>query len=145
MLLSAGAFFHLAISADDVPQTTACRVLIGALAGILTLNWPRGKLFLGDGGAYMAGAALGWITIMIYARVPEVSAWALLLICAYPIQEVLFSIWQRRRRKKHWGHPDRLHLHSLVGQHLVKPWMSRSSALARNSATGLVMLLVIRR
>lgn len=141
VLVGASAFYYLAYVAGDTELMTACSVLIGALAGFLLLNWPRGKLFLGDGGAYLAGSSLGWLAVMINARIPEVSAWALLLICAYPVQEVLFTIWRRRRRQKHWGHPDRLHLHSLVGRRLIKPLMPRSSALARNSATGLVMLM----
>jgi UDP-N-acetylmuramyl pentapeptide phosphotransferase/UDP-N-acetylglucosamine-1-phosphate transferase len=141
VVLATAAFFYLAASAGDTQLAAACALFIGALLGFLLVNWPRGRLFLGDGGAYLAGSALGWLAVLLNARLPDVSAWAILLICAYPIQEVLFSIWRRRRKPNAWGQPDRLHLHSLVGRRVVKPRMPRASLTARNSATGAVMLL----
>jgi len=141
VVVSASAFFLLAQQAGDAELMMACGILIAAVAGFIVINWPGGKLFLGDGGAYLAGTALGWLAVMFNARIPEISAWAMLLICAYPIQEVLFSIWRRRSRKMHWGDPDRLHLHSLVGRRVVNPCMPWASRTTRNSVTGLVMLL----
>lgn len=139
-LVITAAFLYIAQAAGDHELVTTCWVLMGALGGFLVLNWPQGRLFLGDGGAYLAGCSVAWLAVMLNARIPDVSAWALLLICFYPIQEVKFSIWRRRQRRRHWGHPDRLHLHSLVGRRLIRFWLPTATPLARNSATGLTML-----
>ena len=70
-----------------------------------------------------------------------VSAWAPMLVCGFPVLEVLFSIVRRRRRHLSPGDPDRLHLHSLVKRRLVRGLLPRSSRLVRNSATGAIMWL----
>jgi UDP-N-acetylmuramyl pentapeptide phosphotransferase/UDP-N-acetylglucosamine-1-phosphate transferase len=82
---------------------------------------------------------LAWIAVLILARHPEVSAWAPLLVCGYPILEVVFSIVRRRRRGLSPGDPDRLHLHSIVKKRLVRQMLPRASNLIRNSVTGTIM------
>jgi UDP-N-acetylmuramyl pentapeptide phosphotransferase/UDP-N-acetylglucosamine-1-phosphate transferase len=94
-------------------------LVIGATVGFLMLNYPSGKLFLGDGGAYFLGF---WVSEMgvLLARRPDVNAWQVLAICGYPIIEVLFSIYRRKFvRKVSPGAPDALHLHGLVFRRLV--------------------------
>jgi UDP-N-acetylmuramyl pentapeptide phosphotransferase/UDP-N-acetylglucosamine-1-phosphate transferase len=94
-------------------------LVIGATIGFLMLNYPSGKMFLGDGGAYFLGF---WVSEMgvLLARHPEVSAWQVLAICSYPIIEVMFSIYRRKFvRKVSPGAPDALHLHGLVFRRLV--------------------------
>ena len=125
----------------DVDLARLCLILGAAVLGFLAVNWPLGKIFLGDGGAYFVGFALAWVAVLILQRHTEVSAWAPMLVCGYPILEVLFSILRRRRRNLSPGDPDRLHLHSLVKRRLVRRLMPRASNLARNSATGAVMWL----
>ena len=120
-------------------QVIACILIGGAMLGFLLINWPFGKLFLGDGGAYFVGFALAWIAVLLLARHPEVSAWAPLLICGYPILEVLFSIVRRRRRGLSPGDPDRLHLHSIVKKRVARHLLPRASNLIRNSVTGSIM------
>ena len=110
--------------------------------GFFVVNWPFGKLFLGDGGSYLLGFALAWIAVLLVERNPSVSAFAVLLICIHPVTEVLFSVYRRWKKKLHPGHPDRLHFHSLVKQRYVRRWLGGYSNLARNSATGLLMALI---
>lgn len=131
----------LAVSAGDSELAVTCTILAAAVAGFGIVNWPWGKIFLGDGGAYFIGFALAWIAVLLKARNPEISAWAPVLICGYPILEVLFSIWRRVKRKLDPGAPDRLHLHSLVKRRLIHRLLPRSSQLTRNSATGASMWL----
>ena len=80
-----------------------------------------------------------WIAVLLLERHPDVSAWAPLLVSAYPILEVVFSIVRRRRRGLSPGDPDRLHLHSLVKKRLVRHLLPNSSNLLRNSVTGSIM------
>ena len=132
----------IAASAGDTDLAGVCLVLAGAVLGFGLVNWPLGRIFLGDGGAYFVGFALAWVAVLLKARNPEVSAWAPVLVCGFPILEVLFSIWRRAKRKLSPGNPDRLHLHSLVRRRLVGRVMKKRSHLACNSATGCTMWLV---
>ena len=139
IILTAFGFMTTALGDHDL--ALVCLILAGAVLGFLLVNWPLGKIFLGDGGAYFVGFALAWISVLILQRHPEVSAWAPMLVCGFPILEVLFSIMRRRRRQLSPGDPDRLHLHSLVKRRLARRLMPRSCRLSRNSATGAIMWL----
>ncbi|RZA07449.1 MAG: hypothetical protein EOP02_37405 [Proteobacteria bacterium] len=93
---------------------------IGATFGFLALNYPRGKLFLGDGGAYFLGFWVSEMAVLLLVRNPAVNAWQVLAICAYPVIEVLFSIYRRKViQGVSPGAPDALHLHTLVFRRLV--------------------------
>lgn len=133
------AFGVMTTALGDHDLARVCLILAGAVVGFLLLNWPLGKIFLGDGGAYFVGFALAWLAVLIQQRHAEVSAWALMLVCGFPILEVLFSIVRRRRRNLSPGDPDRLHLHSLVKRRLVRALLPNASNLVRNSATGAIM------
>lgn len=133
------SFGLISSSLGDTDLAYTGLILAGAMLGFGLVNWPMGKLFLGDGGAYFVGFALAWLAVLVPARHPEVSAWASMAVCGYPVLEVLFSIVRRRRRHMSPGAPDRLHLHSLVRRRLVGRLLPRASNLARNSATGAIM------
>ena len=132
-------FAAICFSVGDVDLAYVCVMLVGAVTGFLLINWPLGKLFLGDGGAYFIGFALAWIAVLMLARHPQISAWAPLLVCGYPVLEVVFSIVRRRKRGLSPGSPDRMHLHSIVKKRYIRHRMPRASNLVRNSATGSVM------
>ena len=78
---------------------------------------------------------------MIAMRNPSVSPWAPMLACGYPILEVLFSMARRRARTLKLGHPDRLHLHSLVWSRVTRKWLSKASTVAQNASVMPLMLL----
>lgn len=98
--------------------------LVGAVAlmGFLALNFPFGKIFLGDGGAYLIGFWIAECAILLLQRNDDVSTWAVLLCCIYPVWETLFSMWRKSLvRKTGMSRPDRLHLHMLV----YRRWIPR--------------------
>ena len=132
-------FGVMATALGDPDLAIVCLILAGAMLGFLLVNWPFGKIFLGDGGAYFVGFALAWLAVLILARHSKISAWAPMLICGYPVLEVLFSIIRRRRRNLSPGDPDRLHLHSLVKRRLVRRLLPKAGNLVRNSVTGAIM------
>ena len=133
------AFGVMTTALGDHDLAMVCLILAGAVAGFLLMNWPLGKIFLGDGGAYFAGFAVAWLAVLILARHAEVSAWAPMLVCGFPVLEVLFSIVRRRRRNLSPGNPDRLHLHSLVKRRVTRALLPHASSLVHNSATGAIM------
>ncbi len=123
----------------DVQLVNVCVILAAAITGFLLVNWPFGKLFMGDGGAYFVGFAVAWVAVLLLEHHPEVSAWCPLLICAYPVLEVVFSMRRRRLRNQIVGHADRLHLHSLVKRRVVRQLFPRVNRTLRNSITGALL------
>ncbi len=123
----------------DVDITRTCFIVGGAVIGFVLVNWPWGKIFLGDGGAYFLGFAVAWMAIILVAHQPEVSAWCPLLLCSGPVLEVCFTILRRWRRRGKLGAPDALHLHSLVKRRLTRRLLPNASRVVRNSVTGAIM------
>lgn len=102
-----------------------------AIAGFLVWNYPRGKVFLGDAGAYFLGFMYAELSIAIVARNPGVSAWFVIALAAYPIVETLYSIYRRKVLLRTASMvPDAGHLHSLTFRELV---MRGHSAHAKES------------
>jgi UDP-N-acetylmuramyl pentapeptide phosphotransferase/UDP-N-acetylglucosamine-1-phosphate transferase len=115
---------------------------IGATLGFLALNYPRGRLFLGDGGAYFLGFWVSEMAVLLLVRNPSVNAWQVLAICAYPVIEVLFSMYRRKLiQKVSPGAPDALHLHTLVFRRLVSRHVRQDAARPwkRNAAVACVI------
>ena len=89
--------------------------MIGAIAGFLIWNYPRGRVFLGDAGAYFLGFMYAELSIQIVARNPGVSAWFVIALAAYPIIETVYSIYRRKLVHRTASmQPDAGHLHSLI-------------------------------
>lgn len=137
--MSTLAFIGLSMIAwqvGDISLAGAGLVLAACIWGFFWVNWPLGKLFLGDGGSYFIGFSLAWMAVLLIERNSGVSAFAALVVCVHPVTEVLFSIYRRRIKKLNPGHPDRLHFHSLVKQRYVRRWFGSYSNRVRNSITG---------
>jgi UDP-N-acetylmuramyl pentapeptide phosphotransferase/UDP-N-acetylglucosamine-1-phosphate transferase len=95
--------------------------MIGAIGGFLIWNYPRGLIFLGDGGAYFIGFMIGELSILMLYRHPNISPWFPLLLCIYPVFETLFSIYRKLwLRGRSPGMPDGVHLHMLIYKRLVR-------------------------
>jgi UDP-N-acetylmuramyl pentapeptide phosphotransferase/UDP-N-acetylglucosamine-1-phosphate transferase len=114
-------------------------ILAAAVAGFWLVNFPWGKLFLGDGGAYFAGFALAWIAVLLPMRNPAVSPWASLLVCGYPVIEVLYSVARRWNLGQSPGQPDRRHLHSMVASRIVLRHLRGVDPTLQNSAVSVLM------
>lgn len=133
------ALAAIAARADDAPLALACVLVAAAVAGFWLLNFPWGKIFLGDGGAYFAGFALAWLTVLLAMRNPTVSPWAGLMVCAYPVIEVIYSIVRRYWQRQSPGAPDSLHLHSLVKTQVIRKLVPHWPAAHRNAAVSPLM------
>ncbi len=134
ILVGLSSLGFTAYLAGDVTLAKVCFVLGGVTGGFLLMNFPLGKIFLGDGGAYFLGFCLAWVALLLPMRNPGVSAWASLMACGYPVMEALFSIARRYRRATHVGHPDRLHLHSLIKRRLSRIQLKHWPLTFQNAA-----------
>ena len=135
-------FGAIAWQAGDITLASLALVLASCVCGFFWVNWPFGKLFLGDGGSYFIGFALAWLAVLLIERNQSVSAFAALVICIHPITEVVFSLYRRKVRAQNPGMPDRQHFHSLVKRRYVARWFGRYSNRVRNSITGIVVALM---
>jgi UDP-N-acetylmuramyl pentapeptide phosphotransferase/UDP-N-acetylglucosamine-1-phosphate transferase len=140
--LAFGSFAFIAYQVGDIPLAALSLVVAACVWGFFWVNWPYGKIFLGDGGSYFVGFSLAWVAVMLIERNSDVSAFAALLICVHPVTEVLFSIYRRKIKDMHPGHPDRMHFHSLIKQRYVRQWFTKISADGHNSITGLLVGLM---
>ncbi|RAX53910.1 hypothetical protein CCY99_05705 [Helicobacter sp. 16-1353] len=96
--------------------------LIGGILGFLLLNFPKGKIFLGDGGAYLLGFLMAFLLITLTQDGgKKVSAWYGVCIMIYPIFEVLFSIYRKKfLREMSAMEPDSVHFHMLVYKRITR-------------------------
>ncbi|HEY8357317.1 MAG TPA: glycosyltransferase, partial [Ramlibacter sp.] len=139
LVISLLGLASIALNVGDLPLAGVAAVVAAAVTGFWLVNFPWGKLFLGDGGAYFSGFALAWLSVELLSRNPQVSPWASVLLCGYPTLEVLYSVIRRRRVRQSPGAADRHHLHSLVATQLVHPRLPRLHPNLRNAAVSIVM------
>ena len=72
--------------------------LVGALAGFLVFNRPPARIYLGDGGSYLLGAALAVLMSLSWSgSVHRSTGVAALALVAIPVAEVTCAIIRRRR------------------------------------------------
>lgn len=129
-------FGLIAFSVGDISLSIICLIIAGAVLGFFLINWPYGKIFLGDGGAYFLGFTLAWIAVLLPERNQSVSPWASLLVCSYPILEVSFSFIRKSLRKGyHPSQPDGVHLHMLTNRRWVRRFFPKSTKTIQNSMT----------
>jgi len=93
---------------------TIVTVTTGATFGFFILNFPKGKIFLGDGGAYLLGFIVAILGIFLASKYESVSPWYILAIFIYPVWEVLFSIMRKLYIGLSPMQPDAYHFHMLV-------------------------------
>ncbi len=131
-IISLLAIGYVAFKVNDSLILSTSLTIAGAIAGFFIWNYPRGLIFLGDGGAYLIGFLIATLSILLVSRNSEVSPWFSLLVNAYPIFETLFSIW---RRKIHQGKnpslPDGAHFHSLIYRRVIRWATAGKSKIVR--------------
>jgi len=120
-IISTAAIAFVAFKVGDLALVYGALILIGAVLGFFIWNYPRGLIFLGDGGAYLIGFVIAALSILLVYRHPAVSPWFALLVNAYPIFETLFTIWRRSvHQGRSAGLPDGAHFHSLIYRRVLR-------------------------
>jgi UDP-GlcNAc:undecaprenyl-phosphate GlcNAc-1-phosphate transferase len=101
--------------------------LTGALAAFLLFNRPPARIYLGDGGAYLIGAALASLLVLAWApkRPIAVSVGSLALV-ACPVGELALTVLRRRWAGRPLSTGDRDHVYD----QLVRRGWSRNRSVA---------------
>ncbi|MDP3423874.1 MAG: glycosyltransferase [Burkholderiaceae bacterium] len=145
------ALVHVALQVGDRQVAGLLLALVGATAGFLVWNYPRGLIFAGDGGAYLWGGVIAIASITLVQRHEEVSPWFPMLLLIYPVWETVFSIYRKLARGVSPGVADALHFHQLIYRRIVREVFHDDEArrmLMRNNRTspylwGFTLLTVI--
>lgn len=111
--------------------------LAAAVAVFLIFNFPRARIFLGDTGSYVLGYVICWFGILLCFRFPAVSPWAILLILAYPLSELVVTLARRllaghspfRADARHMHHLVRLLLSQTTSHGKPMPWQNPATSL----------------
>lgn len=117
MLLSFGI---VAYQVGDSAILHIVTITLASVFGFFLFNFPRGEIFLGDGGAYLLGFVVATIGITLAGHHEKVSPWFVLTVLIYPVWEVLFSIMRKLKAGKSPMEPDSLHLHMLIYRHISR-------------------------
>ncbi len=107
---------------------------IASILGFMLVNYPKGRIFLGDGGAYLLGFLIAVMSVLLLVRHSELTWFLPLSLAIYPVIETLYSIYRRKIKSTGAQKADALHLHSLVHKRLNRwAWGSVSNGMLRNS------------
>jgi len=155
ILLILGSFSIISYAHHNSELFNIITIISGSTLGFFVLNFPKGKIFLGDGGAYMLGFIVALLGIFLAGNYEDISPWYIIAIFIYPVWEVLFSII----RKLSIGHspmePDSCHMHMLIYRQITKnnplttlfiltallPNMLLSTLYAHSSIVNIVIIL----
>ena len=129
-ILTLTSITYVSFKNNDPLLVSTSLILIGAIAGFFVWNYPNGRIFLGDGGAYLIGFFIAVLSLLLVSRHESVSPFYALIVNSYPVFETLFTIW---RRKVHRGRksmtPDGIHFHSLIYRRILR-WATRDKKTA---------------
>ena len=117
--------------------------MVAAVLGFMALNFPMGKIFLGDGGAYAMGHLLVWSAIILINGATEVNAFAILLVFFWPVADTGLAIWRRWKLGNPTDRPDRLHFHQLAMRFLEIRFFGRDRRAIANPVATLTLIPMI--
>ena len=141
-IIALSAFCYIAYIENLDTLVIYISIVIGALLGIFLWNFPTGKIFLGDGGAYLIGFVLAIVALLLVKRSANVSPWFPLAVLIYPVFETIFSIYRKGLlRGLPVTDPDGIHMHMLIYGRVIRHFGS-SKVLSRNPKTSLLMWLL---
>jgi len=87
----------------------------------IIFNFPKAKIFLGDGGSYFLGTFIAISTIQTSIANPEISPFYFCILLFYLFFEVFFSFFRKLIKEKISPvKPDKSHLHMLLYKILIK-------------------------
>jgi UDP-GlcNAc:undecaprenyl-phosphate/decaprenyl-phosphate GlcNAc-1-phosphate transferase len=135
-ILASLAMTYVAYLLGDSMIMQLCSILAVSTFGFFIFNFPFGKIFMGDGGAYLIGLILAITGLIFVDRHEELSNWFVLLIFIYPMYELVFSIFRRKViHKTDATQPDAEHMHTLIYKKLIASELFSHNKIICNSFT----------
>lgn len=120
---------------DDQFMIVATGALAAATVGFAVFNFPRARLFAGDGGAYLLGSAISLFAILLCQRHPQISPWFVFALVLYPFVDTTAAIVRRVANGRPIMAPDADHLHTILARRLA----ARYDGAGRNLASAAIV------
>lgn len=118
-MIAAFALMWLSNIYNEPNLTLLGTAIFAASLGLFMLNYPNGRIFLGDAGAYTLGFLLAVSLITLHSKHVEISAFSILLLIFWPLADMGHSIFRRWLNGKRSDRPDKLHFHHVIMRSLV--------------------------
>lgn len=121
-------YFFISRIVGDTDIEFISAICAMTIFAFFVFNYPKGKIFLGDGGAYFIGFMLAAIAILLRKNnigegnpALEVSPWFILCTLIHPVWEVIFSFFRKAVIEKESPfNPDPYHIHQFIFIYLAK-------------------------
>ena len=148
---STGAVIFLVYFLISVVQNDAYAALLSVAAlamcvSFFGVNYPPADIFMGDGGSYIVGFLMGWVSLRLYSgATPSGDFWLslfLLVPCALPVLDMIRVASNRMRGGNSPTTADRTHLHHILVDR-YRPARALAILAMINLIIGLGSLLVV--
>ena len=141
-VISILGIFKFSQNAGDAELMLASLMLASPIIGFWLLNFLTGRIFLGDGGAYMIGHCVAWLSILLSVRNPEISPWAILLNTLLPVVDTVMAILRRMGSNLRVDQPDRCHFHHRIFYLVSRLCGHKVGLLVKNSLASSFVLTI---
>ena len=116
----------IAFEVNFISLTVFMVLIVSIVLGFAVINFPLGKIFLGDAGAYALGHILVWSSIILVNFDYTISPFSMLLIFFWPVGDTCLAIWRRLKLGNPTERPDRLHFHHVAMRLLEIRFLGRA-------------------
>ena len=116
---------------------------IVVLLSFLLFNFPKAKMFLGDGGSYLFGGLVALNIIQTNNLNPQISSFFFCILLFYLFFEVFFSFFRKLYLRRSPLKPDRDHMHMLLYNYLEKSQKFKDCNYLNSLTINLVYLSLI--
>ena len=121
-------YFFMSRIVGDTDIEFISAICAMTILAFFVFNYPKGKIFLGDGGAYFIGFMLAAVAILLRKNnagldnaALEVSPWFILCTLIHPVWEVIFSFFRKAVIEKESPfNPDPYHIHQFIFIYIAK-------------------------
>jgi UDP-GlcNAc:undecaprenyl-phosphate GlcNAc-1-phosphate transferase len=117
-LAAAGIGFLSFLRLVDAPWLPA--IIAAALVGVLVLNWPPARLYLGDNGAYVLGTSLAWA--VVHASAGPTQGLIAAALVGMPLLDLVVTVGRRARRGVALFGGDRDHTYDVLHRGIRSVW-----------------------
>lgn len=133
ILMQIISLLYICFEVQDITNMTRLIYITFPICIFLIFNYPWGKVFMGDLGAYFFGFFISMMTIVIYGDNPELPNWGAVVILFYPAFELLFSVCRKIYQGTHPMQADSEHIHILLFN------LFRSEIIRTRVSNGLIL------
>jgi UDP-GlcNAc:undecaprenyl-phosphate/decaprenyl-phosphate GlcNAc-1-phosphate transferase len=130
----------LAVTAGDQEVAMFMILMASITVGFGAMNFPSGKVFMGDTGSYFLGFSLGATGVYLISRHDDLSPWSVLLALFWPLHETVLTIARRAVARKRVFSPDQEHTHHLVLRLVRRQMTGRNTEGWENPMSTVVLL-----